>query len=114
LTATPTSLIRPGDAGIALGVHLTRGRLGLGRRSGSVVYSSLEDVIVAVMAPRSGKTTALTTPAMLAAPGPVLATSNKPDVWTTTIASRRRRGPVLRVRPADHHLPAAGLGGGTR
>ena len=92
LAATPTSLIRPGDAGIALGAHVTRGRLGLGRHSGSVVYASLEDVIVAVMAPRSGKTTALTTPVMLDAPGAVLATSNKPDVWTTTIATRERRG----------------------
>jgi type IV secretory pathway TraG/TraD family ATPase VirD4 len=92
LAATAASLIRPGEAGIALGAHLTRGPLGLGRRAGAVMYASLEDVVVAVMAPRSGKTTALTTPAVLAASGAVLATSNKPDVWTTTIAAREKRG----------------------
>jgi type IV secretory pathway TraG/TraD family ATPase VirD4 len=92
LAATPASLIRPGEAGIALGAQLTRGRLGLGRRTGHVLYASLEDVVLAVMAPRSGKTSALTTPALLAAPGAVVATSNKPDVWTTTIGTRQRRG----------------------
>jgi type IV secretory pathway TraG/TraD family ATPase VirD4 len=92
LAATPVSLIAPGQAGVALGVHLTRGLLGLGRRNGPVLYSSFEDVAVAVMAPRAGKTTALTTPAMLDAPGPVIATSNKPDVWTTTVAARQQRG----------------------
>ncbi|MBX6721957.1 MAG: type IV secretory system conjugative DNA transfer family protein, partial [Dactylosporangium sp.] len=91
LAATPVSLIPPGEAGIALGSHVTRGLLGLRRRR-PVLYSSWEDVVVAVMAPRAGKTTALTTPAMFDAPGPVIATSNKPDVWTTTIADRQRHG----------------------
>jgi len=91
LAATPISLIPPGQAGIALGVHLTRGPLGL-RHRGATVYACLEDVLVAVMAPRSGKTTALTAPSMVDAPGPVVATSNKPDVWTTTITWRQRRG----------------------
>jgi hypothetical protein len=36
LAATPTSLFRPGDAGITLGAHVTRGRLGLGGHSGSL------------------------------------------------------------------------------
>jgi type IV secretory pathway TraG/TraD family ATPase VirD4 len=91
LAATATSQIRPCEAGMALGAQLTRGPLGLGRRTGAVLYASLEDVVVAVMAPRSGKTTTLTTPAMLDAPGAVLATSNKPDVWTTTITAREQR-----------------------
>ena len=94
LAATPTSLIRPGHAGVALGRHQTRGPLGIGRRSGAVLYASMEDVLIAIMAPRAGKTTALTTPAMLDAPGAVLATSNKPDVWTTTTAARERLGRV--------------------
>jgi type IV secretory pathway TraG/TraD family ATPase VirD4 len=92
LAATPASLIAPGQAGIALGVHRTRGPFGLGRNERQTLYASLEDVVLAVMAPRAGKTTALTAPAMLGAPGPVLATSNKPDVWTTTIAARQRHG----------------------
>jgi type IV secretory pathway TraG/TraD family ATPase VirD4 len=93
LAATPASLIRPGEAGIALGAH-TPGRM-LGRtRKGQILYASLEDVIIAVMAPRAGKTTALTAPGILDAPGAVLATSNKPDVWTTTAAAREPKGTV--------------------
>ena len=46
--------------------------------------SSWEDVIVAVMAPRSGKTTALAIPHVLDAPGTVVATANKADLWATT------------------------------
>jgi type IV secretory pathway TraG/TraD family ATPase VirD4 len=91
LAATPPSLIAAGQAGVALGVHRTRGLFGL-RRRGRALYASLEDVIVAVMAPRAGKTTALAAPAILDAPGPVVATSNKPDVWTTTITARQAQG----------------------
>jgi type IV secretory pathway TraG/TraD family ATPase VirD4 len=94
LTATPTALIPPGRAGIALGRHRTRGLLGLHLRNGPVLYASMEDVIVAVMAPRAGKTTALSTPAILDAPGAVIATSNKPDIWTTTATARATTGQV--------------------
>jgi len=40
------------------------------------------------MAPRSGKSTALAIPAVLSAPGAVIATSNKADVWAATAALR--------------------------
>ena len=53
-----------------------------------------EDVILAVMAPRAGKTTALAVPAVINAPGSVLATSNKPDLWAATATHRSRLGPV--------------------
>lgn len=92
LAATPISLIPPGQAGVALGTHIRRGLFGLGRHHGTVIYASVEDVLLAVMAPRAGKTTALTVPAAIDAPGAVIATSNKPDLWTTTIAARQRRG----------------------
>ena len=42
--------------------------------------------MVAVMAPRAGKTTALAVPTILNAPGAVVATSNKPDLWASTAA----------------------------
>jgi hypothetical protein len=93
LAATPTSLIQPGQAGVALGAHKT-GRTFGRRGSGTILYASLKDVIIAVMAPRAGKTTALTAPGILDAPGAVVATSNKPDVWTTTAAAREARGTV--------------------
>jgi hypothetical protein len=98
LAATPGSLIRPGEAGIALGEH-TRGRLPGRSRAGQILYASLEDVVIAVMAPRAGKTTALTAPGILDAPGAVIATSNKPDVWTTTSATREAKGTVFVFDP---------------
>ncbi|MFE9328254.1 type IV secretory system conjugative DNA transfer family protein [Nocardia sp. NPDC052278] len=43
---------------------------------------------------RTGKTMAWAIPAVLAAWGPVLATSNKPDLYRHTLAGRERRGRV--------------------
>jgi len=112
LAATPTALIRPGEAGIALGAH-TRPRLFGRRRAGEILYASLEDVVIAVMAPRAGKTTALTAPAILDAPGAVIATSNKPDVWTITAAAREPKGTVWVSTRRPSPTPR-GRGGGTR
>ena len=53
--------------------------------------ASWEDVVLAVMAPRAGKTTSLAVPAILRAPGAVVATSNKADLWTATAALREQR-----------------------
>ena len=64
------------------------GRLRTARGARLEVRASWEDVVLAVMAPRAGKTTALAVPAVLDAPGPVVATSNKPDLWATC-ADRR-------------------------
>jgi type IV secretory pathway TraG/TraD family ATPase VirD4 len=77
------------DAGVALG-RLTGGQH-LTRRGGPTLRASWEDVLVAVMAPRAGKTTALAVPAILEAPGAVVATSNKSDLWAATSALRVQR-----------------------
>jgi len=69
--------LEDGDVGVALGRH--------GR---AAVRASWEDVVLAVMAPRAGKTTSLAVPAILAAPGAVIATSNKADLWAATAALR--------------------------
>jgi type IV secretory pathway TraG/TraD family ATPase VirD4 len=53
-----------------------------------VLRASWEDVQLAVMAPRAGKTTSLAVPAVLDAPGAVVATSNKSDLWAATSALR--------------------------
>ena len=82
-SARPDDLA-PGELGLALGeLHNARGR-----RSGASVLASWEDTVVAFMAPRSGKTTAIGVPAVLSAPGPVIATSNKADLWAATAAIR--------------------------
>ncbi|WP_374777010.1 TraM recognition domain-containing protein [Streptomyces sp. NBC_01310] len=75
----------------------------LGNLQGSrhEVRMGYEDVAVAIMAPRSGKTTCLAIPAILAAPGPVLLTSNKAagDAFTTTIDARSEVGRTWSMDP---------------
>ncbi|MEV5935267.1 TraM recognition domain-containing protein [Streptomyces sp. NPDC052079] len=80
------------DTGILLGnLQNTRHEVRMG----------YEDVAVAIMAPRSGKTTSLAIPSMLAAPGPVLLTSNKAagDAFTATHEARSRVGQVWSMDP---------------
>lgn len=75
----------------------------LGNLQGSrhEVRMGFEDVAVAIMAPRSGKTTSLAIPSMLGAPGPVLLTSNKAagDAFTTAYEARARAGTVWTMDP---------------
>ncbi|MBV6695550.1 TraM recognition domain-containing protein [Kitasatospora aureofaciens] len=84
--------IKPDDTGILLG------NLG---ENGPEVRTSWEDVAVAIMAPRSGKTTSLAVPSILRAPGPVLLTSNKAagDAYTVTLDARAAAGRVWTMDP---------------
>ncbi len=75
------SRLADGDVGVLLG------RLGT-KSHAAKVFCSWEDVAVAFMAPRSGKTTTLAVPVTLAAPGPVVLTSNKTEGWKETAALR--------------------------
>jgi type IV secretory pathway TraG/TraD family ATPase VirD4 len=70
------------DVGVPLGQ--LRGR----SSDRAALRASWEDVLLAVMAPRAGKTTALAVPAILDAPGAVIATSNKADLWMATAEPR--------------------------
>ncbi|MFC9502748.1 type IV secretory system conjugative DNA transfer family protein [Streptomyces sp. NPDC057002] len=65
------------------------------------VRMGYEDVAVAIMAPRSGKTTSLAIPSILNAPGPVLLTSNKAagDAYTATLDARSEVGRVWSMDP---------------
>ncbi|WP_374203258.1 TraM recognition domain-containing protein [Streptomyces sp. ST2-7A] len=84
--------IAPEDTGVLLGnLQGTRHEVRMG----------YEDVAVAIMAPRSGKTTSLAIPSILNAPGPVLLTSNKAagDAYTATIDARARVGRVWSMDP---------------
>ena len=58
------------------------------------VRMGYEDVAVAIMAPRSGKTTSLAIPSILNAPGPALLKSNKAagDAYTATLDAREAVG----------------------
>ncbi|MFE3329026.1 type IV secretory system conjugative DNA transfer family protein [Streptomyces sp. NPDC059176] len=84
--------INPADTGILLGnLQGSRHEIRMG----------YEDVAVAIMAPRSGKTTCLAIPAILGAPGPVLLTSNKAagDAYTATLDARGQVGRVWSMDP---------------
>ncbi|MCE7080161.1 TraM recognition domain-containing protein [Streptomyces sp. ST2-7A] len=82
--------------------------LGSLKPGGAEVRSSWEDVLLAIMAPRSGKTSGLAIPAILRAPGPVLLTSNKAakDAFTTTLTARSEVGEVWTLDPQQiAHTP---------
>ncbi len=59
---------------------------------GQLACAGPEDVSVDVWGARTGKTTKRVIPAIVDAPGPVLATTNKRDVSDATMQIRRRRG----------------------
>ncbi|MFE1876688.1 type IV secretory system conjugative DNA transfer family protein [Streptomyces sp. NPDC059496] len=71
------------DRGVLLGDHLP---------SGVELRGSDEDTYVAIMAPRAGKSTSLAIPVAEEAPGSLLMTSNKADVYAATLLSRSRVG----------------------
>ncbi|MEU6416022.1 type IV secretory system conjugative DNA transfer family protein [Streptomyces spiralis] len=99
LKGTKPKNVAPDDRGVLLGTLAPSTR---------EVRSSWEDVILAVMAPRSGKTSGLAIPAILHAPGPVLLTSNKAarDAYTATLAARAEVGTVWTLDPQQiAHAP---------
>lgn len=62
--------------------------------SGQMLYASWEDVSVDIWGPRTGKTTSRAIPGILAAPGAVLATTNKRDLPDATRGVREQQGEV--------------------
>ncbi|MEK0245318.1 TraM recognition domain-containing protein [Bifidobacterium mongoliense] len=83
----------------------------LGRSKGAGVWASVEDSIMVIGPPRSGKGLHLVIPAILDAPGAVVCTSTRPDNLTATMRARARIGPVAIFDP--QHL-AGGLPAGMR
>ncbi|GAB4590369.1 type IV secretory system conjugative DNA transfer family protein [Nocardia sp. IFM 10818] len=59
-----------------------------------MLYGSFEDLHLALMGPRAGKSSAQVIPAVMEAFGPVIATSNKRDVVDATRGHRRGLGAV--------------------
>ncbi|MFD7753271.1 type IV secretory system conjugative DNA transfer family protein [Streptomyces sp. NPDC059757] len=83
LKDTKPKQLKAADRGVLLGDHLP---------SGVELRGSDEDTYVAIMAPRAGKSTSLAIPVAEEAPGSLLITSNKADVYAATFASRSRVG----------------------
>jgi type IV secretion system protein VirD4 len=71
----------------------------LGRARGKEVWASVEDSILVLGPPRSGKGLYLVINAILDAPGAVITTSTRPDNLTATLRARQRRGPVAVFDP---------------
>ena len=71
-------------------------------------FAPTEHGVLVLGPPRSGKTSSIVVPNVLAAPGAVLAASTKADVLHATARSRARTGPVVAFDPSgDVPLPAA-------
>ncbi|WP_230208997.1 type IV secretory system conjugative DNA transfer family protein [Nostocoides sp. HKS02] len=62
-------------------------------------YATVEDSMVILGPPRSGKGIHLAIPMILEAPGPVLTTSTRPDNLAVTMRRRARSGPVAVFDP---------------
>lgn len=71
----------------------------VGVARGTKVWTSVEDSILVIGPPRSGKGAHIVINAILDAPGAVVTTSTRPDNLTTTVRSRMRRGPVAVFDP---------------
>ena len=78
----------PADVGYLLGVS-----------KGRQVWASVEDSILLIGPPRSGKGLHMVINAILDAPGAVIATSTRPDNLTATLRARQRLGPVAVLDP---------------
>ena len=76
----------------------------LGRSCGREIWASVEDSILVIGPPRSGKGLHVVINAILDAPGAVVTTSTRPDNIVATIAARKERGPVAVFDP--QHLTA--------
>ncbi|GGO59746.1 hypothetical protein GCM10010910_03460 [Microbacterium nanhaiense] len=84
----------------------------IGASKGIEVWASVEDSILLIGPPRSGKGLHVVIPAILDAPGAVITTSTRPDNLTATLRERKRSaGPVAVFDP--QHL-AEGVPAGLR
>lgn len=89
---TPDLRGKPAVTGIKLGRTLI-GNKGL--------YLDWESTMLVVAGPRMGKTTAVALPAIVSAPGAVITTSNKPDIYDDTVAYRATQGGIWCFDPQN-------------
>jgi len=91
--------LRPSLVGADGGTRMSEYGSLLGTVGRAPVYKFWEDVAVVFMGPRSNKTSAIAVPGILSAPGAVVATSKKPDLWMLTAALRAEVGDVYVLDP---------------
>ncbi|MHB8456611.1 MAG: type IV secretory system conjugative DNA transfer family protein, partial [Acidimicrobiales bacterium] len=79
----------------------------LGKSRGVECWASVEDSMLLLGPPRSGKGQNIVIPMILDAPGAVVTTSTRPDNLAVTLAARTAHGPVAVFDPQRiAHLPA--------
>ena len=83
----------------------------IGTSHGLDVWASVEDSLLVIGPPRSGKSLQIVVPSILDAPGGVVATSTRPDNLTASLRARQRIGPTAVFDP--QHL-AEGIPAGLR
>lgn len=71
----------------------------LGSARGRQVWATVEDSVLLIGPPRSGKGLHVVINAILDAPGAVITTSTRPDNLTATLRARQRKGPVAVFDP---------------
>lgn len=81
----------------------------LGTTSDGWVWGGAEHGALVLGPPRSGKSTAIVVPSVVAAPGPVVCTSTKPDIASVTAPLRQRLGPCLVFDPSGTVPPIRGV-----
>jgi len=85
-----------------LGVTTSPGvPIGRAVADGRELVAPWEDMHVDIAGPRTGKTTSRVIPAILAAPGAVMTTSNKPDAFHATVGPRSAVGRVWAFDPQN-------------
>jgi type IV secretion system protein VirD4 len=77
---------------------------------GRWVVADREHAVMVLGPPRSGKTSSIVIPSVLAAPGPVVSTATKPDVMDATWRSRSEVGQVWLYDPSGERAECAGEG----
>lgn len=94
---------------MAVPAALADQRVVVGSDGRGLVVAGSEQAVLVLGPPRSGKTTTLVVPNVLAAWGPVVSTSTKPDVLAATVDARRRRGRCWLYDPSGTVPPPPGV-----
>lgn len=81
-------------------IHHAGGRLYAGAVPDGLALADPQQALLVLGPPRSGKTSAVAMPNVLCAPGAVVATSTKPDLLASTVASRSEIGRCWLMDPS--------------
>jgi type IV secretion system protein VirD4 len=84
-------------------------RLYVGGGTGGLAFADPQQALLVIGPPRSGKTTTLVVPNLLAAPGPVVSTSTKADVMLATLPVRSELGRCWLLDPTGTTAPPPGV-----